>query len=979
MKRTMAIAASALFAATVFAEAVPSIDGSGNYTFNVTSGAETYSGVIAGTGITVTKAGAGELTLTGANTFTGTLCVSGGTLVAAPSATAGMPALVVEDKASFKSVGGGSQWGANPLNLASITITGHGVGGQGAFIRASGTACWQYNVPELKLMGDSTVNFAIDHNPGRVNLNGYKLTKIGAGRWKAWYSANAFTADGAGGHGGIVVREGMFEVTDMGLTSGSSDNVFELAGGSYICGNLTTEATAGCGWTLLVTADSIIGTTGNKADYLVWNGPVAISNSTLSIVHNNSTKTARFNNSVTVSGAAGKGIAVANGNNDFNGTVTFSGGCGISASGGITCFNGAVDLGTGMFTHGNPATGRDDTVGGTVEFRGGMVQTGSGRSLWPKRGVTRIVGGSVSLGGAIGYQYDKQDTNGGMTTGRLEVVDVACLSHPAATYLSGTQAIPQTLFISNSVWNGAGSEIAVGNNFSVGVLDMVDSVVSNAVKAGGDANNTYGGSSGAIYQKGGDFHSPNPMNLGAAKYHTYGFYSKDGDTAEVLGDGVVGNLGYGAMHFNGGTAKFSKLTLAAGHSLDGYNSSGAGVYWQTGGATNTLAGLHFGLGAATNGIAIAAIEGEGTRCNIGDSQVYCNANCPFTGILAVNGGAAIRTFALKRNFIGELDDEASWHISVDGGILESTWYGEQWGSGDSLPDSVTVHSGGMTFHTYATGSSYKWRMPFDAPVGKIVASISLPSDPSFEGQQGVYIAPPLVKISGTGRGAAAIALFDKATRRVTGIHVVAPGTGYDDSTTATIRPANGVPDAASSFACAVTMVDAPTTGAGFTKTGAGTYLMERANTYRGPTTVAEGALSFYHAQSLPSGSGLKVCAGATADLRSNSFTVPTLEGAGTIAGSGSLTVTDTVTLPMQTNSALTVEGMLTLADGVELALTGTVADLDARRRNVLLSAAGGIVCEGAVSMPSLPGVWTATVRGNDIVVNRVRGMSLNFR
>ena len=123
------------------AAVTPVVDeATGNVTLHVESD-ETYAGVIAGEGITVTKTGAGTLTLSGANTFTGTLLVKEGMLVAAPANTAGKPALVVKNGASFKSAGGGSTWGANALNLASVTIEGAGVEGKGAFIRSGGTAC----------------------------------------------------------------------------------------------------------------------------------------------------------------------------------------------------------------------------------------------------------------------------------------------------------------------------------------------------------------------------------------------------------------------------------------------------------------------------------------------------------------------------------------------------------------------------------------------------------------------------------------------------------------------------------------------------------------------------------------------------------------------------------------------------------------------------------------------------------------------
>ena len=76
-----------------------------------------------------------------------------------------------------------------------------------------------------------------------------------------------------------------------------------------------------------------------------------------------------------------------------------------------------------------------------------------------------------------------------------------------------------------------------------------------------------------------------------------------------------------------------------------------------------------------------------------------------------------------------------------------------------------------------------------SPSGKVVASIALPSEAA---NATTYCGPAEVTISGTGVGAAAVAEFDSKTRRITGITVVSPGTGYDDTTTATIESPGGV-------------------------------------------------------------------------------------------------------------------------------------------------------------------------------------------
>ena len=947
--KTIPSALAILAAACSLAAVTPSIDGAGNYTFEV-DGTETYSGVIAGTDITVTKLGDGELTLTGANTFTGTLLVKAGTLVAAPSATAGSPALVVEDRATFKSDGGGAGWTANAIKLASITITGHGVNGQGAFVRASGTVCRSATEPTLKLLGDSTVNFVINHNPGPVNLNGYTLTKIGAGNWDAYNSMGSLVPDGEGGHGGIILKEGRLQVQQLAFTTGSSANVLELAGGAYASYSFSGK---GCPWTMKVTANSTVTSlsvpSGNTR--VLWKGPVVLDGGVLTLSHNEPDRVFEFTEAVTATSASGNGIV---------------------ANRGITYFDKDVDIGSGTYLVTRYDT--KSTDGPKVEFRGSFSSTATDSgSFCPRKGTTRFVKSqNVSIASTVNTTGDKQDYQGG-STGRVELVDVVYAKLPKSVYLAGTQTIPATLYITNSVCGGGGT-INAGSNYSFGILDMEDSIVTNNAVSGGGVNDGYQGTRGAIYQRGGLMHVPGSMTLGAAFGNSHGCYVKEGGVTEIKGNDVyLGNLGYGAMHLNGGTAELPKVTLARGHNPSKGNSSGAGVYWQRGGATNDLYGLTFGNTATTNGIAIAAVEGAGTRCIVGGGQCYHVARCPFTGILAVNDGAAFRVMDMKRYSDAARVEGSDWHISVDGGILEPAWIGERWGKGSTLPDTLTVHSGGMTLKTDSSGD-YKWKMPFDAPAGKIVGSIALPDDASFEsGSQGLYLAPPLVTISGAGKGAAAVALFDKKTRRVTGIHVVSPGTGYDDGTTATIRPASGAP--AGGFACPVTLVDAPVTGAGFTKSGAGTFFFECANTYRGPTKVAEGRLEFVHAESLPAGSGLAVSAGATADLNGQTFTVPTLEGAGTVAD-GSLVVTNSVTLTMITNSTLQVEGSLTLGDGAAVLLTGSIADLDPDKSNVLLSAAGGIVCEGAVSVPSLPAPWAVLVRAKTIVVRRQVGLRI---
>ena len=409
--------------------------------------------------------------------------------------------------------------------------------------------------------------------------------------------------------------------------------------------------------------------------------------------------------------------------------------------------------------------------------------------------------------------------------------------------------------------------------------------------------------------------------------------------------------------------------------------SGESVYYQTGAATNRVPGINIGPQAnepiPSGGSALVAVEGEGTVFSVygteGDYGLRLQAPTALDAVLAVNDGATLSASRIARLSSPSEKTDVSFVMSVDGGNVEITH--ANFDNGMYPPEKVLVQKGGMTFTTSAT-PSVAWPAAFEAPVGKIVSSVALPTEEAFLADQGKYIGPAKVTITGTGCGAAAMALFDKDTRKITGVRVVSPGTGYDETTTATIES----PDRSSVYVCAVTLADAPVTGVGFVKRGAGAYTFERANTYRGTTAIEEGTLVFAHERSLPDDSGLSISGGATADCNGRAVTVPTLSGGnGTVTDLASLTVTDALSLTMASNATLKVDAQLTLADGAVLSLPGSLSDLSENRSNILLQATGGIVCAGRVELPTLPSPWKVEIRAKDIYVRKVNGTVIIVR
>jgi len=91
---------------------------SASTTLNVDSGSATQSGAIGGTGFGITKTGAGTLVLSGANTYTGSTVISGGTLQAASAN--------VLSSATAVDIGAGTTFDLGGFNQTSGSLTNAG-------------------------------------------------------------------------------------------------------------------------------------------------------------------------------------------------------------------------------------------------------------------------------------------------------------------------------------------------------------------------------------------------------------------------------------------------------------------------------------------------------------------------------------------------------------------------------------------------------------------------------------------------------------------------------------------------------------------------------------------------------------------------------------------------------------------------------------------------------------------------------------
>ncbi|WP_367871808.1 beta strand repeat-containing protein [Luteolibacter sp. Populi] len=162
------------------------------------------------------KSGAGALVLSGANTFTGPLSVTGGILRAGNGDALGAPGT---DNETIASSGGTFDVNGTALNVTEIVrISGSGVGGAGALVNNG--AAQQNALNRVVLTGNATAGGAarFDIRPGTaptLDLAGFTLTKTGTNQLSL--VGTAITP------GNVVINQGIFsvETTSTANTSGS--------------------------------------------------------------------------------------------------------------------------------------------------------------------------------------------------------------------------------------------------------------------------------------------------------------------------------------------------------------------------------------------------------------------------------------------------------------------------------------------------------------------------------------------------------------------------------------------------------------------------------------------------------------------------------------------------------------------------------------------------------------------------------------
>ena len=247
-----------------------------------------------------------------------------------------------------------------------------------------------------------------------------------------------------------------------------------------------------------------------------------------------------------------------------------------------------------------------------------------------------------------------------------------------------------------------------------------------------------------------------------------------------------------------------------------------------------------------------------------------------TNVVSLATGATLKTPSLEKsryvaNWSTPIMTEGS-HLEVDfnGGCLSASASGALFGAEGAvktLPvDRAVVFAGGAVIGA-EEGVVSELNVPLTAPAGKGIASLTSDAFPYACAASGYVV------IRGDGVGATATVEFDSTRRneRIIGVRVTNPGTGY---TWAEAELFTG--GYVANIPLTVTLNDGNAATGGLTKRGAGTIVLNAANTYGGDTVLEAGVLKLGAADALPATSTI-VCKGGAIDLNGQSPTGRTFD------------------------------------------------------------------------------------------------------
>lgn len=358
----------------------------------------TFSPIISGTG-TFEKTGAGVLTLSGVNTFSGNALVSQGSVKLGDNAALGTTG-------GYTTVASGAALDLNGKNVGGelVKISGTGISGAGALVNTSGSSATGLRLELLAAASiGGTGRMDTTFNGTVINAGTNTITKTGTGQ----FTINVGTTS----MGTFNIDQGSVVVVNSATPLGNTSFGTNVANGASLQFFNSTGATITNSENItLANGAELAGTTATSINAL--GGGITLSSGTASIrVENSGIGTLRLDGIITGAGGINKvslGTLLLTGVNTYTGNTTVTGGAvnvadnaelrfkiqgngvnnGIAGSGSITIDGDfRFDLTTAGTTVGNSwniinVTGLTETFGATFQARSTLGNFSNNSGLW---------------------------------------------------------------------------------------------------------------------------------------------------------------------------------------------------------------------------------------------------------------------------------------------------------------------------------------------------------------------------------------------------------------------------------------------------------------------------------------------------------------------------------------------------------------------------------------------------------------------
>jgi len=680
----------------------------GGGTIDTNSYATTISQAMTGSGgLTVTdSAGSGTLTLTGANTYTGsttintggTLALSGTGSIASSSDVTANGTFDISNTTTGASIvsldgSGNVNLGTQSLSLTNASGAFSGVISGSGSLNVAGPI--EILLGENTYTGGTTVGSGTDLLIGDQGTTGSIVGNVTNNGYLLFDRSDAIT------YAGVVSGTG-------GLYQYSATGTLTLTGASTFTGNAAIF-----GGTLALSGNGSVADAYNVIDY----GTFDISNTTngASIISLNGNSSGNVNlgaQTLTLTNAfdefdgiiAGSGgLTVAAGNETLTGTNTYTGDTTISGGTLAITSGGSVASTANVIDNGALIV---DGVGSSITATGGGTPFQVGSNNGTGNGsLTVSNGASVTSDGELNIGQNAGDTGTVTVTSGAQVVAAASIN--VGKYGSGMLTVSDggsvnSSFLSiadqagstgtvtvtdagSSVTVEPGGQIVVGNHGGNGTLTIADgaSVTGDSVSIAADAGSigvlNIGAAAGSAATAAGTLNT-STVTFGAG---TGSLVFNHTDTGYTFDPTISGN---GTVDVLAGTT-----ILTADNTYSGATTISGGTLALSGNgsiadSSVVTANGVFDISGTTNGASITSLNGNGNVMLGTQSLSLTNANDTFNGVIAGSGGLVVAAGQ-------EVLDGVNTYLgatTVQGGTL---LIGDSANPGASIAGDASVESG----------------------------------------------------------------------------------------------------------------------------------------------------------------------------------------------------------------------------------------------------------------------------------------------